>query len=83
MGSDGGGGILAFLLEGLQSAICRSQELRTVLLASTRRQVRLLSVVEYDIDELETPETKEVCYALSLPAFIMQVAFAHDPPSLF
>jgi SPRY domain/UBA/TS-N domain len=60
MGSDGGGGILGFLQEGLQSAVCRSPEFRSVLVAAIRRSVRRLAVVEYDSDDFEASDQKEV-----------------------
>ena len=59
IGSDGGGGVLVFLLKGLQGAVCKSEALRSVLLAAIRRSVRLLAVVEYDGDDsasLENPD---------------------------
>lgn len=48
LGSEGGGGVLVFLRKGLQGAICRSTELRDIVIASVRRSVRLLAVVEHD-----------------------------------
>jgi len=56
MGSDGGGGLLSFLQEGLQSAVCKSKDLRDVLVAVIRRSIRLLSVIEYDGDDFEAEE---------------------------
>jgi hypothetical protein len=64
MASDGGSGILSFLLEGLQSAICRSKEFRTVIIAKIRRSIRYLGVVEYENDDYETSGKKEVCYII-------------------
>lgn len=49
--SDGGGGILTFLLKGLQAAVIRSEDFRRVVIASIRRSVRQLAVVEYENDE--------------------------------
>jgi hypothetical protein len=46
-----GGGVLVFLQRGLQAAVCKSVEIRSVVLASVRRSVRLLAVVEYDDDD--------------------------------
>jgi len=49
--SDGGGGVLTFLLKGLQAAVIRSEEFRHVVIASIRRSVRQLAVVEYENDD--------------------------------
>ena len=51
IGSDGGGGVLVFLLKGLQAAVCKSEAIRRVILAAIRRSIRLLAVVEYDGDD--------------------------------
>lgn len=51
IGSDGGGGLLIFLQNGLQAAVYKSDEIRSVIVASVRRSVRLLSVVEYENDD--------------------------------
>ena len=62
IGSDGGGGVLIFLLKGLQGAICNSEALRKVVVAAIRRSVRLLAVVEYDGDDsasVENPEEED------------------------
>jgi SPRY domain/UBA/TS-N domain len=63
LGSDGGGGSLAFLQEGLRSAICKSSELRRIMVAKIRRGVRHLAVVEYDSDECERSNQREVCFS--------------------
>jgi hypothetical protein len=60
LGSDGGGGVLVFLKRGMQSAVCKSKELRDVLVAAIRRSVRLLAVVEYEGDDADGPEQVEV-----------------------
>jgi hypothetical protein len=60
MGSAGGGGLLAFLQEGLQSAAARSQEFRRIIVAAIRRSTRLLAVVEYDGEDFDTPVHEEV-----------------------
>jgi len=59
--SDGGSGILAFLQKGLIGAVCKSPELRRVIIASIRRSVRRLAVVEYDGDDAsdENPDEEE------------------------
>jgi hypothetical protein len=49
--SDGGGGVLTFLLKGLQAAVIKSEEFRRVVIASIRRSVRQLAVVEYENDD--------------------------------
>jgi hypothetical protein len=54
--SDGGGGVLTFLLKGLQAAVIRSEEFRRVMIASIRRSVRQLAVVEYENDDSTPPE---------------------------
>jgi hypothetical protein len=54
--SDGGGGVLSFLLKGLQAAAMRSDEFRRVIIASIRRSVRQLAVVEYENDDSTPPE---------------------------
>lgn len=51
IGADGGGGPLVFLQRGLQSALCKSESLRAVLVAIVRRSVRLLAVVDYSGDD--------------------------------
>lgn len=63
IGSDGGGGVLVFIQRGLQSAACRSPELRCILTAAVRRSIRLLAVVEYDGDDSETTDQMEVVRA--------------------
>jgi hypothetical protein len=60
MGSEGGGGLLSFLQDGLQSAARRSEEFRRILLASVRRSVRLLSAVEYNADDFDSVEHEVV-----------------------
>ena len=60
IGSDGGSGILSFLQEGLQAAAVKSKHYRDVIVAKIRRSVRLLAVVEYDFDEREASEKREV-----------------------
>jgi hypothetical protein len=63
--SAGGGGVTSFMLESLQSAVCRSSGFRNILIASVRRAVRLLSVVEYDGDDcLQHDEKLEVSDSL-------------------
>lgn len=57
MGSEGGAGVLLFVRKGLQSAICLSPEIREVAIASLRRTIRLLSVVDYDGED-STPSEK-------------------------
>ena len=59
IGSDGGGGVLVFLLKGLQSAICKSDPLRRVVVAAIRKSVRLLAVVEYDGDDAGPTEVPD------------------------
>lgn len=56
IGADGGGGLLVFLQKGLQSAACRSESLRSVLVAIIRRSVRLLAVVDYSGDDSSSSE---------------------------
>ena len=56
--SDGGGGILAFLKHGLRSAVCKSFDLRRVLVAFVRCAVRSVSEVEY-AEDFETPNVSE------------------------
>jgi hypothetical protein len=56
IGSDGGGGVLVFLLKGLQGAACRSEPFRRIIIAAVRRTVRLLAVVEYDGDDSASAE---------------------------
>lgn len=56
IGSDGGGGVLVFLLKGLQGAACRSEPFRRIIIAAIRRTVRLLAVVEYDGDDSASAE---------------------------
>jgi hypothetical protein len=51
IGSDGGGGVLIFLLRGLQAALCKSDTIRRVIIAYIRRSVRQLAVVEYENDD--------------------------------
>lgn len=55
-----GGGLLTFLRDALQSACCRSEHLRNVLVAAVRRSVRLLAVVEYEGEDFEPTEKLEV-----------------------
>jgi len=57
--SDGGGGVLTFLLKGLQAAIVRSEEFRRVVIAFIRRSVRQLAVVEYENDDSTPPEREK------------------------
>ncbi|KAI2489759.1 HECT-domain (ubiquitin-transferase) [Fragilaria crotonensis] len=54
IGADGGAGPLVFLQRGLQSSLCRSESLRSVLVATIRRSVRLLAVVDYSGDDSNT-----------------------------
>lgn len=58
MSSDGGGGLLAFLLDGLQTAICESPQLRAVVIAAVRKAVRSLAAVEYENDDFDTKEVR-------------------------
>lgn len=58
-GSDGGGGVLVFLQEGLLSAVSKSEDLRTVLISAIRRSVRILAVVEYEGDDSDASELNE------------------------
>ncbi|KAL3944031.1 MAG: hypothetical protein SGBAC_001899 [Bacillariaceae sp.] len=57
--SDGGSGILAFLQKGLIGAVCKSPDLRRVIIASIRRSVRRLAVVEYDGDDASDENSDE------------------------
>ncbi|CAB9500257.1 Probable E3 ubiquitin-protein ligase hulA [Seminavis robusta] len=59
IGSDGGGGVLVFLQQGLQSAVQKSPDLRQVLTAAVRRSVRLLAVVEYEGDDSDGSDQAE------------------------
>lgn len=68
MSSGGGGGILAFLQDGLQSAVCQSQDFRNVLVAAVRRAVRLLAVVEYEGDDADQADAVEVRLSFRLLA---------------
>jgi len=52
IGSESGGGLLAFLKESLQSAVTCSSVLCRILVAEIRRSLRLLAAVEYDDSEL-------------------------------
>ena len=63
IGSDGGGGVLVFIQRGLQSAACRSPELRRVLAAAVTRSIRLLAVVEYEGDDSDTSDQMEAVRA--------------------
>ena len=75
LGSDGGGGVLVFLQRGLQSAVCKSEELRRVLVAAIRRSIRLLAVVENEGDDSDGSEQVEVCYhSPPPPVFLAYVA---------
>lgn len=58
--SAGGGGVTSFMQESLLSAVCRSNCFRSILIASIRRAVRLLAVIEYNGDDSLQSETKEV-----------------------
>lgn len=51
IGSDSGGALLSFLRLSIQSALCHSCGLRNLMIASIRRAVRLLAVVEYEDDQ--------------------------------
>jgi len=59
IGASGGGGLLVFLQRGLQSAACRSESLRSVLVAIIRRSVRLLAVVDYAGDDSSSSDNLE------------------------
>jgi len=56
IGSDGGGGVLTFLLKGLQAAVIKSEDFRRVVIACIRRSVRKLAVVEYENDDSTSSE---------------------------
>ncbi|VEU40597.1 unnamed protein product [Pseudo-nitzschia multistriata] len=59
LGSGGGGGVLTFLLKGLQSSVIKSKEFRQVVVACIRRSVRQLAVVEYENDDSTSPEDEK------------------------
>ena len=54
IGADGGTGPLVFLQRGMQGALCRSNSLRAVLVATIQRSIRLLAVVDYSGDDSST-----------------------------
>ena len=66
IGSDSGGGLMAFLRESLQGAACRSSTFRSILVAAIRRSVRILAAVEYENDT-ESGDMSEVSTIGSLP----------------
>jgi len=76
-GTDGGGGVLVFLQKGLQSAVCKSHELRCVLAAAVRRSIRLLAVVEYEGDDSDASDQIEVSgfFSADVDLRVVQVVF--------
>ena len=59
IGSDGGGGPLVFLQKGLQSTLCKSTDLRDMVIAVIRRCVRLLAVVDYSGDDSSSQDSTD------------------------
>ncbi|KAL3924851.1 MAG: hypothetical protein SGILL_000791 [Bacillariaceae sp.] len=59
IGSDGGGGVLTFLLRGLQSSVCKSEMIRRVFIGSIRRSVRQLAAVDYETDDSALDYTED------------------------
>jgi HECT-domain (ubiquitin-transferase)/SPRY domain len=51
LGSEGSSGSLVFIQQGLQSAMCNSEVLVSLVVAAIRRSVRLLAVVDFSGDD--------------------------------
>lgn len=77
IGSDGGGGVLVFIQKGLQSAVCKSPELRFVLTAAVKRSIRILAVVEYEGEDSDSSDQIEVVRTFPFLQPTLTFSFVH------